>query len=152
VNDLNPKIEDEDDDVKDDIARVFYFVGTGMGSVLEIVDCDRCDKKSVDWARVYIHKSEQEHRPRGPRVTYLPALEIRARISVRASLAYGSSVKCQIRKHYFRLASSNRGPNDTHTHSTRVHVSGVVCGWTVSGSQPRCKARHSTLITHNIEG
>jgi len=73
----------------------------------------------------YIRKFEQGHRPRGPHVAHLSVLEVRVRIVARASLAYGSSLKYQIRKHYFRLGRSNRGPDGTHTHSTRIRVSGV---------------------------
>jgi hypothetical protein len=69
-----------------------------MGSVLEFVDCDRCDKKSVDWAQVYIHKSEQEHRPHEPRVTP-PSVDSRVRLSgVVASLAYKNMVIALLQK------------------------------------------------------
>jgi hypothetical protein len=152
VNDLNPKIDDEDVEAKDDIVRGLCTVsvvvlGLCLTLVVARMGCT-VSKLRTDYTR----KFGLGHRPCEPRVAYLPVLEVRARIVARASLAYISSVQRRIRKHYFRLASFNRGPDDTHTHSTGVHVSGVVCGWTVSGSQPRCKAHHSTLITHNIEG
>ena len=99
MNDLNPKNEDEDVEAKEDILRDLCIVsvvvwGLCLSLMVTRMGCT-VSKSRTD----YIRKFEQGHRPREPRVAYLPVLVVRVRIVARASLAFSCSVKCQIRKH-----------------------------------------------------